>query len=270
MHDLGLIGLGNMGRALTDGFLANGALTPPQLAVFTRTEEKAQDYAATTGCTAVASLAELVNSSSALLAAVKPYQMHEALSAALDGVTESKLVISVAAGVTCDTLSASAGANHRIVRVMPNTPSLIGAGASSITAGPNATEDDLAFVEKLFSSVGICVTVPEDKIHAVIGVSGSAPAYVYTFIEALADGGVVQGLSRADSLKLAAQTVLGAARMVQESGDHPAVLRDAVASPGGTTIAAIHSLEQSGLRAAVIDAAAAAANRSREMSRPSN
>lgn len=265
MLHLGLIGLGNMGRALTDGFLASGSLEPTQLGVFTRNPDAGSAYAAESGCVQLTSAVELAEQSSAILIAVKPHQVLSVLTDTLSTVDESRLIISVAAGVTARDMADAAGPVHRIVRIMPNTPSLVGCGACGITKGPGATDDDLRLVESLFSSVGICITVDEDKLHAVTGVSGSGPAYVYMFIEALADGGVVQGLTRSDALKLAAQTVAGAAKMVTESDHHPAALRDAVASPGGTTIAAIRSLEQSGMRAAVIDAVAASAARSQEL-----
>jgi len=264
---LGVIGLGNMGGALTSGILKSGELSANDVAVFTRTTSKGEQFAASNGCAFLASAQDLAQQSERLLVAVKPYQIEAVLRDALAETSDSKLIISVAAGTTIKNLSQAAGSQHRIIRVMPNTPSLIGAGACGIVKGTNATDEDVAFVIRMMESVGTAILVTEEQLHAVVGVSGSGPAYVYTFIAALADGGVKAGLPRADAQRLAAQTVLGATRMVAETGIHPMALRDAVASPGGTTIAAIHSLEQDGLHATVMNAVIAAAERSEEMSR---
>ena len=254
-----------MGSALTAGILNSKVLDPALVAVHTRREEVGKSFADKHRCEFVSDLGTLAAESACLLLAVKPYQIVKVLSDALDGVSESKLIISVAAGTTASTLATAAGLKHRIVRVMPNTPSLIGEGASGIAKGPNATDEDLTFVKTLMQSVGKAVVVDESQFHAVIGVSGSGPAYVYSFIAALADGGVNAGLPRAQAQELAVQTVIGAAKMVAETGQHPMDLRDAVASPGGTTIAAIHQLERDGLHSAVMNAAMKAAERSKEM-----
>ncbi len=266
MLKLGVIGLGNMGSALTSGILKSGELAASDVAVNTRTAANGEQFAASNGCAFLTSTQELAQQSERLLVAVKPYQIEAVLRDALAKSDDSKLIISVAAGTTVDRLSQAAGSHHRIIRVMPNTPSLIGAGACGIVKGINATDDDVAFVTRMMEAVGTAIVVSEDQLHAVVGVSGSGPAYVYTFIAALADGGVKAGLPRADAQRLAVQTVLGGARMVAETGSHPMALRDAVASPGGTTIAAIHSLEQDGLHATVMNAVIAAADRSEEMS----
>jgi pyrroline-5-carboxylate reductase len=153
----------------------------------------------------------------------------------------------------------------RVIRAMPNTPALVGMGAAAYCLGSTATRDDAATAARLLGAVGLAVEVPERLMDAVTGLSGSGPAYVYLVIEALADGGVRSGLPRADALKLAAQTVLGAASMVMETGEHPAVLKDMVTSPGGTTIAGLAELERHGLRAALIDAVTAATRRAAEL-----
>jgi pyrroline-5-carboxylate reductase len=180
-------------------------------------------------------------------------------------LTPQHLLISVAAGVTLRQLEEGAGRELRWVRVIPNTPCLVGASASGICPGENTTAEDAALVDRLFNAVGRAVRVPESLLDAVTGLSASGPAFVYVVIEALSDGGVRMGLPRDVATTLAAQTVLGSARMVLETGLHPGALKDMVASPGGTTIAGLHALERGGLRAALIDAVEAAARRSTEL-----
>jgi pyrroline-5-carboxylate reductase len=178
---------------------------------------------------------------------------------------QETLLVSIASGVTLSRLQELLGTGRRIVRVMPNTPCLVHACAAGITAGEHATESDTIMVKALFDAVGLAVVVPEKLIDAVTGLSGSGPAYGYVLIEALADGGVKMGLPRALAQALAAQTLLGAAKMVLETGLHPGALKDAVASPAGTTIAGLHELEKAGVRAALMNAVEAAARRAQEM-----
>ena len=172
-----------------------------------------------------------------------------------------KLLLSIVAGLSIASLEKAAGENLRIIRVMPNTPALVLSGASAFALGTQATEADAEIAQKIFGVVGVAVRVKEALLDTVTGLSGSGPAYVYTFIEALADGGVLMGLPRELALQLAAKTVAGAAEMVMQSGLHPAVLRDQVTSPGGTTIAGLEALETGGLRAALIAAVRAATER---------
>jgi pyrroline-5-carboxylate reductase len=176
-----------------------------------------------------------------------------------------KLVISIAAGVPIERLMAHSNSTAKIVRVMPNTPALVHRGASAYALGPDVSEEDAALVEEIFGAVGKVFRVPESALDAVTGVSGSGPAYIYTVIEAMADGGVLMGLSRDLALQLAAQTVVGAGEMVVQTQMHPAALRDMVTSPGGTTIAALEVLEKGGLRAALIAAVRSAAEKSASM-----
>lgn len=198
-----------------------------------------------------------------MVLAVKP-QVLPSVCQSLRCQNGAPLFISIAAGFSLVQLE-SMLESSRVIRVMPNTPAQVGYGAAGISAGSAASEDDISFVEKLMSSVGLSVRVPDTLMHAVTGLSGSGPAYVYAMIDALSDGGVAQGLPRELSLKLAAQTVLGAAKMVLETGMHPGQLRDQVTSPGGTTIAGLRALERSAMRSAFIEAIAAATERSREL-----
>ena len=177
---------------------------------------------------------------------------------------KGKLFVSIAAGITTAVLSNGLG-TKRVIRVMPNTPALVGVGAAGFCMADGATESDAEFVGGLLNSVGVAHPLPEHLIDAVTGLSGSGPAFVYEIIEALSDGGVRVGLPRATAMELAAQTVMGAAKMVLESGEHPGVLKDRVASPGGTTIAGLHALEQAGMRAALMNAVVAATERSQEL-----
>jgi len=200
-----------------------------------------------------------------VILAIKPQQSSGALAAIQQSIGPDKLVASIMAGVRCSSIEEALGSGTRVVRVMPNTPALVGTGASAICAGQNATAEDLACVEGIFSRTGLVVRVEEKQMDAVTGLSGSGPAYVFTFIEALSDAGVKNGLTRDVSTKLALQTVLGAARMLAETGEHPAKLREQVTSPGGTTIAGLHVLENGRFRGTVMDAVDAACQRSKEL-----
>jgi pyrroline-5-carboxylate reductase len=180
-------------------------------------------------------------------------------------ITPEHCVVSIAAGVTLDQLAEQLGTDCRLVRVMPNTPCLLGESASAYSPGENASEEDVLLVERLLGAVGKAVRLPEKLLDAVTGLSASGPAFVYVMIEALSDGGVRVGLPRDVATLLAAQTVLGSARMVLETGLHPGALKDMVASPGGTTIAGLHALERGGARAALMDAVEAAARRATEL-----
>lgn len=214
--------------------------------------------------------ARVAQGSRVLLLGVKPQGLPPVLEALAPHVTPEHLIISVVAGAQLSTLEKALGPEARVARVMPNTPCLVGEGASAYALGAKATEADAATIEELFGAVGLIVKVEEWQMDAVTGVSGSGPAYAFTAIDALADGGVAAGLPRATAIKLAAQTLLGAATMVLKSDPegitHPAVLKDRVASPAGTTIAGVAALEQAGVRNAFIQAVKAAAARSKELS----
>jgi pyrroline-5-carboxylate reductase len=213
-----------------------------------------------------ASNRELVQKSDVIFLAVKPQNMADVVTDIGGTLGVKKLVVSIAAGVTIARL-AEGLRTQRVIRVMPNTPALVGQGAAAYTLGPAATADDGLLVGQLLAAVGVAVKVDEKLLDVVTGLSGSGPAFVYVMIEALADGGVRMGLPRETALTLAAQTVRGAAQMVLTSGEHPAALKDKVASPGGTTIAGLAALEDRGFRGTLIGAVEAATRRSQELGR---
>lgn len=262
---VGFIGAGKMATALARGLVAAGFTSADQIVASDVYPAARQQFAQETKSRAVETNSEVVASSQIVVLAVKPQQMSGVLAELKGKVTAQHLVISIAAGVPLKTLVAGLGENTRLVRVMPNTPCLVGASASGFAIGGAATKEDAALVEQLLSAVGVAVSVDEKLLDAVTGLSGSGPAYVYQIIEALSDGGVRVGLPRDVATKLAAQTLLGAAKMVLETGEHPGKLKDAVTSPGGTTIAGLHALERGGLRAALMNAVEAATNRSKEL-----
>ncbi len=260
---LGIIGCGKMATALVKGAVRAGLVKKEDVTGYSPTEKSREAFATATGGSVVSSAAEVVAASEVILLATKPYDIARVLeSAGKDAAGESRLVISVAAGITLATLEAAAPENFRIIRAMPNTPSVVGQGAAAYCLGSRAKAEDAMIAKAFFSAVGLGIEVPEKLMDAVVGVSGSGPAYIYLVIEAMADGGVLGGIPREDALRLAAQTVAGAAAMVIESGEHPALLKDQVTSPGGTTITALATLESHGVRSAFIEAVGAATRKS--------
>jgi pyrroline-5-carboxylate reductase len=254
-----------MATALARGWIAAGLVNPASCRASDPFPDARNRFQEQTGCPATGDNREVVAASDVLVIAVKPQTMPALLDEIRNLATQKHLVISIAAGVPIKKLADGLPGAGRIVRVMPNTPCLLGVSATGIAAGPGAKPEDVALVERLFNAVGKAYSLPEALLDAVTGLSGSGPAFVYVMIEALADGGVKMGLPRDVALTLAAQTVLGSARMVLETKQHPAVLKDAVASPGGTTIAGLHVLEKGGFRTAIIDAVEAATRRSTEL-----
>jgi len=265
---LAILGTGMMGGALARGLVSAGAMPSAGLRLFDTHSAKASALAAALGpgATAADSALSAVTGADLILIAVKPPMVAEVLSAISPALLPHQLVVSIAAGIRLAKMESLAPAGIPFVRTMPNTPCLVGCGATALCRGASATEEHLALAQSLFASVGLSVEVPERLLDAVTGLSGSGPAYVYLMIEALADGGVSEGLTRDTARLLAAQTVMGAAQMVLASDQHPAQLKDNVTTPGGTTIAALHVLERAGIRTALIDAVQAAADRSRELS----
>ncbi len=253
-----------MARALAGGFvgarLASGA---DLLAADPSADARNAFSSAAPGATTFADNKQVVAAADVIFLAVKPQYIDAAMADAKT-LSDGKLFVSIAAGIPLKRLTAGLG-SERVIRVMPNTPCLVGSCAAGFSLGAGATSEDETLLSQLLESVGVAVKVEERLLDAVTGLSGSGPAYAYVFLEALADGGVQMGLPRDVALRLAAQTLLGAARMVLETGEHPAVLKDRVASPGGTTIAGLQALEDGGLRSAAIAAVKQATLRSQEL-----
>jgi pyrroline-5-carboxylate reductase len=263
---IAFLGAGKMATALARGWLAAGLTRADRMLAADPLPQARCEFTETTGSRTSADNREVASQSELLVIAVKPQSMKALLAELRPAVKETHLIVSIAAGITLRQLHDGLGASRRIVRVMPNTPCLVGASASAYAAGEHATAEDVALVQRLLDAVGKAFALPEHLLDAVTGLSGSGPAFVYMVIEALSDGGVRAGLPREVATTLAAQTVLGSARMVLETGTHPAVLKDAVTSPGGTTIAGMQVLERAAVRAAFIDAVEAATKRARELS----
>lgn len=262
---IGFLGAGKMATALARGFLNAKLVKANQLVAADPFDAARKHFAAETGAKTVGSNLEAARAATVLILATKPDQVTTALTEISSVVTKKHFVISIAAGVTLAKLEAALPVGARVIRVMPNTPALVGAGASGFALGKNATAANGELAKKLLSAVGIAMQVKEALLDAVTGLSGSGPAYVYQFIEALSDGGVAAGLPRDIATKLAAQTVLGGAKMVLETGIHPGALKDQVTSPGGTTIEGLHELEKGKLRATVMSAVRSATEKSKKL-----
>jgi pyrroline-5-carboxylate reductase len=263
---IGFVGAGQMARALAGGFVRAGLVEPRQIlaadpsgAALDGFGEAVADFRRCGSNAAVARDCDL------LVLAVKPQQVAAALAEIKSAIGPQHLVVSIAAGVRLTTLAAGLPSGVRLVRVMPNTPCLVGQSASGYALGPSATPADAQTIQRLLEAVGLAYRVEEKLLDAVTGLAGSGPAFVYLMIEALSDGGVRMGLARDVALMLAAQTVKGAAEMVLTTAEHPAVLKDRVASPGGTTIAGLAALEHGGVRSSLIAAVEAATRRSVEL-----
>jgi pyrroline-5-carboxylate reductase len=262
---IGFLGAGKMATALAKGFV-NAALVFPREVIAADPFEVARNhFAETIGAKVTGHSREVAESASVLILATKPDQVGTVLGEIASAFTTEHLLISIAAGVTIAKLEQGLPAGARVIRVMPNTPALVGAGASAFSMGKSATASDGELTAKLLSAVGIAMAVKEGLLDAVTGLSGSGPAYVYQFIEALSDGGVAAGLPRDVATRLAAQTVLGGAKMVLETGHHPGALKDQVTSPGGTTIEGLHELEKGQFRGVVISAVRAATEKSKKL-----
>lgn len=264
-NTIGFFGGGNMGRAIMGGLIKSKLYKAEEIFVYdvyAPTLEKLQNEL---GIKPVNRNKELVENAQTLIISVKPVVLPTVLKEVKEDISKDKIVISIAAGVTVNKLEELLSPQHKIVRVMPNTPALVGEGMSAIAVNEHLSQEEQEKVLAIFSSFGKGQIVSEKLIDAVVGVSGSSPAYVYMFIEALADGAVLEGMPRNMAYEFAAQAVLGSAKMVLETGKHPGELKDMVCSPGGTTMAAVKVLEEKGFRSAVIDTVHAATEKNRNM-----
>jgi pyrroline-5-carboxylate reductase len=257
--DLLIVGGGRMGEALLGGLIAAGR-RPESLAVAEVFEPRRRQL--TEAHPGVTVVEEPIEAMGAVIA-VKPPDVAAAATRVADAGAQR--ILSVAAGVTTKTIEAATSGRARVVRAMPNTPALVGAGAAAISPGSTATDDDLSWAEEILRAVGIVVRVKEQQLDAVTGLSGSGPAYVFLVAEAMVEAGVLAGLARDTAQQLAFQTLLGAARLLEERDADPAALKAAVTSPGGTTAAGLRQLERHGVRAAFLDAVTAATERSLEL-----
>lgn len=266
---LGFVGAGNMGGAIIRGYVKKNPSQAGNVYISEATPVRAKEIAGEIGVNAAENVQDLVDHVDIIVMAIKPNMFDTVLpqvKAAIEASKAEKKLISIAAGITLDYLKKGLPEGLKIIRVMPNTPAMVNEGMTAVCLGETADE---AFKEEalaLFESCGKAEVVKESLIHAVIGASGSSPAYVYMFIEAIADAVVAEGMPRAQAYKFAAQAVLGSAKMVLETGKHPGALKDDVCSPAGTTIQAVITMEQMGLRAAVMQGIKDCCDKSREMS----
>ncbi len=264
---IGFIGCGNMAKSIIGGLIASGKVEAGNIYASDTNYDKSVEDAKSYGYTVLNNNESVVKSSDVIVLAVKPYGIADVLNEVKCVIDNDKIIVSIAAGVTISAMESIIGCNSRIVRVMPNTPALVGEGMSSITGGCGVQEGDVELVQSLFDCVGKTVVVKEDYIHAIVGVAGSSPAFIFQIIEAMSDAGVKAGLTRDDAIKISAQAVLGSAKMVLESGKHPAQLKDMVTSPAGTTIEGVIAMDNAGVRAGIISAVTASVEKSIKMSK---
>ncbi|MFH2013248.1 MAG: pyrroline-5-carboxylate reductase [Pseudomonadota bacterium] len=262
---IGFIGSGNMAEAIIKGVIRAGIVSPKNIVSSDVSEDRMRLFRDSFGIITTSSNLELISKTEIIVLAIKPQTIGSMLSEIVETVDNSKLVISIAAGVTLKYIEGSLKTGSRVIRVMPNTPALVGEGVTAISPGSKATKDDLNIANNIFDAVGKTVVIEEKHMDAVTGLSGSGPAYVFLIIDALIDAGVKVGLDRETSKNLAVQTVFGSAKMILETGETPSQLRDRVTSPGGTTITGLNVMEAGKLRAVIIDAVEAATNRSKEL-----
>ncbi|MEI6519948.1 MAG: pyrroline-5-carboxylate reductase [bacterium] len=263
---LAIIGSGKMGEAMASGILRAGLIKPQNLTMTDVDKVRGTKLAEELGIIFTTDNVSAVKSANAVILAVKPQYIDSVCQQIMKSLSEKCIIISIAAGIKMQRIVlALDNKNIKLVRTMPNTPCLVGAGAIAMSFSASITPEDKTFVNTLLAPLGMTAELPEDKLNAITGLSGSGPAYVAILIEALADGGVLMGLPRQIALEFAAQTVYGTAKLILDSGEHPAVVKDAVCSPGGTTIEAVAALEENGFRSAAISAVRAATNRAKEL-----
>ena len=264
---IGIIGCGNMGRGILEGILKNGLMEAGKVFIYDKDSSKTAEMKERLGVNVSEDSTGLMKDADVVVLAVKPNIYKPVLEQIKGSVREDQIIVTIAAGINLAFVEEILGQDKRIVRTMPNTPALVGEGMTAVVPGKGSGEDDLQTVVEIFKGIGKVEVVPEYLIDAVIGISGSAPAYVYMFIEAMADGAVLGGMPRDKAYRFASQAVLGSAKMVLESGMHPGELKDMVCSPGGTTIEAVKSLEKNGFRGVVMDAVEACMEKSIKMSK---
>ena len=262
---LGFIGCGNMAQAMLKGILSKGLVSSDEVMVSRRSEEALKAIGDELGVQTTTDNKKVAAEADILVLAIKPYQFGQVIPEIAENVKEDALVISIAAGQSISNIEGLFGKTIKLVRTMPNTPALVLAGATGMCFNANVTAVEKAVAVQLFESFGVVAQVEESMINTVIGVSGSAPAYIFMVIEAMADAAVADGMPRAQAYQLAAQTVYGSARMVLETGKHPGELKDMVCSPGGTTIEAVRVLEEKGLRSAIIEGQKACVKKAMEL-----
>ncbi len=263
---ISFIGAGNMAEALIGGIIGSGSAVPENIICSDVREDRLEFMGKTYGIGTTSDNLEAASSGDIVIYAVKPQIIASVLRETAEKLDMSKLIISIAAGIPLEAIEIALGKELRLIRVMPNVAALIKEGAAAIASGKNALKEDIELAMSIFNSVGKSIFLKENYLmDAVTGLSGSGPAYIFLIIDALADAGVKVGLSRQDAIPLATQTVLGAAKMLLETGAHPGELKDMVTSPGGTAIAGLHYLEKGGLRTTLINAVEAATNRSKEL-----
>ena len=266
-HTIGFVGAGNMAEALIRGLVKGGHVAASRIAASAPRRERLDRLARDYGIEVTTDNREVVKRSGIVVLAIKPQIASKVLRDIGDQMHDGTLLVSICAGVDTETIEESVAAGVHVVRAMPNTPALVGAGASAISAGKLASDADLQTARALFDAVGITVVLDEYHLDAVTGLSGSGPAYIFLILEALADAGVKVGLSRRDAQRLAAQTVMGSAKLLLDTDEHPGKLKDMVTSPGGTAIAGLHTLEEGGLRTTLINAVETATKRAKELGR---
>ena len=262
---IGFIGLGNMAKAMIGGILAKGLMGPNEIIGTAATEETRLKVSNKYGIQVRSSNAAVAQEADIIFLAVKPQYLKVVIADIMDSVDENKVIVSIAAGKTINWLAKEFEKPVKIIRVMPNTPALVLEGCSAVCRNDLVTDNDFHFVIELLESFGKAYTVPESMMDVVVGISGSSPAYVFLFIEAMADAAVAGGMPRKQAYEFAAQSVLGSAKMVLETGKHPGELKDMVCSPAGTTIEAVHVLEKERFRGTVMDAVQACIEKSRNI-----
>lgn len=266
-HTIGFIGAGNMAGALIRGLIKGGHIAADRVHASGPRRDRLDELVSSYAIHVTTDNREVARTCGLIVLAVKPQILDKVLREIGDQLVPGTLVISIAAGFGTEAIEGAVAEGVRVIRAMPNTPALVGAGATAISAGRHASEADLATAKALFDAVGITVTLDEHHLDAVTGLSGSGPAYIFLILEALSDAGVKVGLSRRNAQKLAAQTVMGSAKMLLETDEHVGHLKDMVTSPGGTAIAGLHTLEEGGLRTTLINAVETATKRARELGR---